>query len=163
MRFKVGPVRNLEKVQAYLKTVPRGAMRPAVKAFAIYVMGDEGHGLKHYEPYKYVSRAKAYGQTFQSEKQRRWFWANGGPDMIGDNRTGATAAAWRVRETKGGYGATIDNPTAGAYFTRSDSGQAAQLGLVGWRKTLRVVHDNMAGGIRAAVTAVNAFLRSKGR
>jgi hypothetical protein len=133
----------------------------AIEAFTIYVVGNDRHGLKHYEPYKYVTRAKAYGQTFKSDKQRRWFWANGGPAMIGNNRTGMTAKNWGYNITKGGYGATITNPTEGAYYTRSDKGQARQPALVGWRKSLAVIKANMAGAIRSAQAAVNRYLASK--
>lgn len=31
--------------------------------------------LRDYPPYIYVSRRQAYGQSFQSERQRRWFFA----------------------------------------------------------------------------------------
>jgi hypothetical protein len=152
-------VRNLEKVQEYIKGVPRGSVKAALNALQEYFIGTDRHGLRHAPPYKYVSRARAYGQTFKSEKQRRWFWANGGPDMIGNNRTGATENGWYGRETNGGYGVTLGNDAPGAYHTQDDAGQAAQPALVGWRKVAQNVADNMAGALRHAQAAVNAFLR----
>jgi hypothetical protein len=70
--------RGIKEFQDYLKrAVPRGAVKVALAALGEYLIGTPGKALRHYDPYKYVSRKRAYGQTFQSEKQRRWFWANG--------------------------------------------------------------------------------------
>jgi len=152
-------IRNVEKIQAYLKTVPRGTIRAAMEAIAEYIAGDESHGLKHYPGYKYVTRKSAYGMTFFTAKQRRWFWANGGPDMIGDNRTGRTADAWQVNPTNDGYRMSITNNTPGAYFTMHDFGQARQPARVGWRKVSEVVQSNLAGALRHANAMVKQFLQ----
>jgi hypothetical protein len=152
-------LRPIDKVKKYIATVPRGALRVGLLALGKYILGNSQHGLKHNEPYKYVSRKAAYGQTFFSDKQRRWFFANGGADMIGNNRTGKTADAWAYVETKGGYGGKFTNPTASAYFTRDEKGQARQPALVGWRKVSKVVSDNMAGAIRSANAAIKRYLQ----
>lgn len=157
VRFRL---RKLEDVQNYLRTVPLGALRVALKAFTEYVIGNEQHGLKHPEPYKYVSRKSAYGVTFFTEKQRRWFWANGGPDMIGNNRTGNSTDAWQYTEVSA-YKYTLTNPEPGAYWTRDDYGQARQPAKVGWRKVAKVIADNMAGAMRAANAAVRSYLANK--
>ena len=160
-KFSFGPVRGVEAVNRFLKSLPRGTISVALVAFTEYVIGNDSRGLKHYPSYKHVNRSKAYGQTFQSDKQRRWFWYNGGPSMIGDHRTGMTAKNWGYNVTKGGYGITITNPTEGAYYTMHDSGQARQPALVGWRRVRDVIHSNMRGAIQAAQRAVNAYLASK--
>lgn len=152
-------VRGVEQVQTYLKSLPRGVMRTALKAIAEYIVGDDSHGLKHNEVYKYVSRISAYGVSFFSDAQRRWYWANGGPAMIGNNRTGASSEAWTYKEVNGGYGYKLQNPTEGAYWTRSDA-QAAQPAKVGWRKVMAVVEDNIKGALRHANARVGEFLRS---
>jgi len=154
-------MRNLPQLQEYLKTVPYGAVKVGLRAFTEYIIGDESHGLKHPDPYKYVSRKSAYGVSFFTEKQRRWFWANGGPDMIGNNRTGQSSNAWEMKETRGGYGYTISNPTTAAYFTRSDTGQARQPAKVGWRTVSKVIASNTAGAIRHAIAEVKKYLASK--
>jgi hypothetical protein len=156
------PIRNFEKVQEYLGKVPRGAVKAAIAALGEYFLGNDAHGLKHYEPYKYVSRKRAYGQTFQSEKQRRWFWANGGPDMIGNNRSGETANAWTAKSTNSGYGLTLENKAEGAKWIWGDRTQAAQPALVGHRTATEKVMSNMKGAIRHAVAAVNKFMGKKG-
>ena len=160
MKVKVR-VRGIEAVQSFLRAMPRGTIKVALAAFTKYVVGNEQHGLRHAEPYKYVSRKSAYGKTWFSEKQRRWFWANGGPDMIGNHRTGKSTAAWKFTETKNGYGASISNDTPGGFFTRDDKGQAWQPCKVGWRKVGAVIADNYLGAVRHAVAEVKKFLNSK--
>jgi len=156
-------IRGVEKVQKYLKELPRGVTRVALQAMSEWFIGDSQSGLRHPEPYKYVTRKSAYGTTFFTEKQRRWFWANGGPDMIGDHRTGKSAEAWTYKpaETNKGYNFRLINPTPGAYYTRDDYGQARQPAKVGWKKVSAVISKNMAGAIKAANFAVNSFLKSK--
>lgn len=151
-------MRNIEQVQAYIKKVPYGSVKVALKALGEYFLGNDRHGLGHYEPYRHVARAKAYGKSFFTEKQRRWFWANGGPDMIGNNRTGASASAWRMKETNGGYGITLENPSEGARWLWSDK-QARQLQMVGHRTAAQKIATNIAGALRHAKAAVNAFLK----
>jgi hypothetical protein len=150
--------RNIDKVQEYLKTVPRGSVKVALKALGEYFLGNDRHGLRHYEGYKYVSRKSAYGQTFQSDKQRRWFWANGGPDMIGNHRTDTTANAWTSKATNSGYGVTLENPSEGAKHIWGDDTQAAQPAAVGHRTAGAKVESNIAGAMRHARAAVRAFL-----
>ena len=156
--------RNLEKVQKYLAALPRGVVRVALAALSEYLVGNEQHGLRHSEPYKYVSRKSAYGVSFFTPKQRRWFfWAlnTGQIDPGSGKRTGATSEAWKAVPLAGGYQFKITNNTAGGYYTRDDAGQARQPAKVGWRKVSKVLADNYAGGIRAAVAAVKKYLAQK--
>ena len=162
MQIKFGSVRNLEKIQTFLAALPRGVMRVAIAAIGEWMIGTNDRGLRHSPPYRYVSRASA-GYRKMSDKMRRWFWANGGPDMIGNNRTGATAAGWKAVTGGGGYRLSLQNSTPGAYYTMSDTGQAAQPAKVGWRKVTEVVMSNMAGAMRHALAAVNAFLSKGGK
>lgn len=153
-------IRKLEQAQAYLKTVPRGSVKAALGAIKDYFLGNERHGLKHYEPYKYVSRAKAYGARAWTKKQLRWFWANGGPDMIGNHRSGKTADAWQFKSTNGGYGMSLENKAEGAKWIWSD-GQARQPQMVGHRTAADKIASNMSGAIRHARAAVRAFLAKR--
>lgn len=154
-------VRNIAAVQSFLRSVPRGALKVALEAFTEYIVGNDAHGLKHNDPYKYVTRKSAYGVSFFTDKQRRWFWANGGPDMIGKPRSGNTSAAWKKVPSAGGYQYKITNDTAGGFYTRDDKGQARQPAKVGWRKVSKVLADNYLGAIRAAVAAVKRYLATK--
>ena len=151
-------IRGIEEIQAFFRKLPRGSLRAGMRAFGEYILGNERHGLRHQEPYKYVSRKSAYGITFFTEKQRRWFWANGGPDMIGNNRTGESASAWTLVEKNSGYKISLQNQTRAAFYTRNDKGQARQPAKVGWRKTSVVVAANTAGAMRAANAAVKKWI-----
>ena len=158
-------IRNVEAVQSFLRAIPRGAVKVALEAFTDYVIGDESHGLRHADPYKFVTRKSAYGFSFFTDKQRRWFfWAlkTGKIDPGSGKRTGESTAAWKAVPRNDGYRFTVQNNTAGGYWTRHDKKQARQLGKVGWRKIMTVLADNYKGGIRHAVAAVKAYLDKKG-
>ena len=146
-------VSNINQWVAFLKTVPPGAKRIAIKAFSFFMLPF----LREYPAYKYVTRKSAYGMTWFSEKQRRWFWANGGPSMIGNNRTFAIQKAWRIEE---GNTYHIVNDAPGVGYVMGHA-QANQPRLVGWRTAWDIVRSNMAEGIAAAQAAVNAWLGSK--
>jgi len=158
-------IRNVEAVQSFLRAIPRGAVKVALEAFTDYIIGDESHGLRHADPYKFVTRKSAYGFSFFTDKQRRWFfWAlkTGKIDPGSGKRTGESTAAWKAVPRNDGYRFTVQNNTAGGYWTRHDKKQARQLGKVGWRKIMTVLADNYKGGIRHAVAAVKAYLDKKG-
>jgi hypothetical protein len=157
-------IRGVEAVQAFLRAVPRGAVKVALQAFSEYILGNDQHGLRHNEPYKYVTRKAAYGVTFFTEKQRKWFfWAlnTGQIDPGSGKRTGETSKAWKAEPRNDGYRYTLTNNTPGGYYTRDDYGQARQPAKVGWRKVSAVLTANYAGAIRAAVAAVKKYLQSK--
>lgn len=168
-------VRNVEAIQEYLRTVSRGAMRTGLYAITEYIIGNKQHGLKHAEPYKYVSRADAYGSTgatfengnpvpdgYFSAEQYRYVMAKlaSGDMKKGDNRTGRSTDSWQYVETGAkGYGVTITNPEEGAYFTRDDYGQARQPARVGWRKISDVIADNIKGAMRHADAEIRKYLQ----
>ncbi len=157
-------VRNEKAVQSFLASVPRGVLKVALEAFTEYIIGNDAHGLKHNDPYKFVTRKSAYGFSFFTDKQRRWFfWAlnTGQIDPGSGKRTGASSEGWKMQPLNNGYNYRIINNTAGGYYTRDDYGQARQPAKVGWRKVSQVLADNYLGGIRHAVAAVKAYLAQK--
>jgi len=159
-------VRNVERVKKYIASLPRGTVRIALIAISEWLVGDSQSGLRHPEPYKYVTRKSAYGVTFFTEKQRRWFFWALKKGMINpgqNNRTGESTEAWTYKphETGRGYVFRLVNNTPGAYYTRDDYGQARQPKKVGWKKVSAVVKANMTGALKAARVAVNNYLKSK--
>jgi len=165
-------IRGNEKVQAFLRSVPRGTIRTAIVGIVEYLIGNEQHGLKHEPPYKYVSRAQAYGKVsdapagYFSWAQFRYIMArisDGSIQPGQNNRTHETSQGYGSVETKGGYGASITNSTTGAYYTQSDTGQAAQPALVGWRKISKNIADNINGAMRHGTALVNEWLRRNGK
>lgn len=160
-------VRGVEKVQTFLRSVPRGTIRTAIIGITEYLIGNEQHGLKHEAPYKTVSRAQAYGKVsdapagYFSWAQFRYVMArmSEGSMTPGNNRTHETSEGYGYTETNGGYGASITNSTEGAYYTQSDTGQAAQPALVGWRKVSKNIADNIQGAMRHATALINEWIR----
>ena len=160
-------IRNLDKVKKYLASLPRGVTFVALKAISEWLVGDSQSGLRHPEPYKFVTRKSAYGFSFFTDKQRRWFfWAlhSGKINPGQNNRTGKSAEAWTFTPQEKGknYSFRLVNDTAGGYWTRSDKYQARQLGKVGWWKVAKVVAKNLPSAIKAARVAVKAYLDKKG-
>ena len=157
-------VSGIDKVKAWINSiVPRGMKKAAMYAISEYIIGNSGRGLKHEPAYKYVSRKSAYGMSFFTEKQRRWFWANGGPAMIGNHRTHTLSNDWDFTDQGAWTRVSIFNQTPYAGYVMGDSGQARQPAKVGWKKMMEVIRANMAGALRAGQTAVNNLIASKGR
>lgn len=155
-------VKGTTKVIQYLVNLPRKIRSVAMEAIVKYIVGDARHGMVHYEPYKYVTRKKAYGQTWASDKQRRYVMAKirSGEITPGiPNRTGATAAGWSYAR-KDDLHWYIKNPTTGAYYTRGEPGQARLNKLVGWRQMTKVVMDNIKGALRAGKKAIRDLIDS---
>lgn len=154
-------VRNLDGVQAFLKSLPRGTMRIALAAFTEYAIGDDSHGLRKDEPYAQTTRKKVYGQTFESDKQRRYVMAalDDGRIKIGQRQQSPTDASqgYGWKETNNGYGAIITNTSPGAYWSRVWGGWK------NWRSVPQVVADNMRGGIRHALAMVNVYIKQKAK
>lgn len=154
---------GVEEIQAFIKRlVPRGMKKAAMFAVAEYIIGNDSHGLRHEPGYKYVTRKSAYGFTWFTERQRRWFWANGGPDMIGNNRTGAIKDGWDFTDQGGWDRVQLMNNAPGVQWVMGDK-QARQPAKVGWRKAADVVQSNLAGALRHARAAVNALIARKGK
>jgi hypothetical protein len=159
VRFRV---RGVEAFRAFLKTVPRGTVSTALAAIAEWLIGNGTRGLRQAPGYKYVPRARAYGQTFVSARQRRFVMAQirEGRMLPGyPRRTGNAQRGYMAQASNDGYRQTITNSDRGAYFTRSDKGQARLNLLAGWRKASNVISTNIKGALRHGQAAVNAWLR----
>jgi len=152
-------VRNIGIVQAFLKTVPPGVKRESSKAVAEYIVGDAGHGLSHDDPYQQTTRARVYGQQWESDKQRKYVMAKirSGEIVLGMRRNSPTKASqgYGVTETRNGY--VITNKEPGAYWTRRWNKWPR------WKHTNEVIKNNIKGAMRHATAAVNRFLRTKGK
>lgn len=155
--------KGITELQEFLKEIPRGSITSAVKAFGEYLLGDDSHGVRHMVPYKYVSRKAAYGKSFQSDKQRRWFFAALADGRIapGSGPRHDTTRRWYGMSASSGYEYKLVANNPAAYYTMSDEGQARQPAKVGHLKLSRVIANNMTGAFMEAVNAVNKWLRSK--
>lgn len=155
-------VRNLDIVNKFLKELPRGTLRTGLRAIAEYLLGDESHGLRHYEPYKYVKPFRSYSlDPAKAAKQRRWIFAH--LDIIGQNNrrgmNGGTISAWQMKETNNGYGFTLSNNSKGAGWIWGDNTQTRHQKAVGHRKLSDKIASNMKGAIRHALAMVNKWIK----
>ncbi len=153
--------KSIDPFRVFLRSLPSGTKASAHKAYVEYVIGDERHGLKHEPDYNEVSRTRAYGQPFQTEKQWRWFfWAlNTGLIHPGqNNRTHAQQQGWTFTGTPGTR-LIIRNDAPGIQWTMGDEKQANQPRLVGWRKTSNVIKSNHSGGIQSAQRAADMWIK----
>ena len=159
--FTSGPIRNFEKVQAFLKDLPYGTKRAAIIALAEYFVGNERHGFSHDDPYKQTTRKAVYGKTFESDAQRRFVMAaiRDGRIKIGQRNPNPTNASrsYGYKLTNNGYGATITNEAPGAHWTR------VWRGWKNWRETSKVIGDNINGALKHAMAAVNDVLRKRAK
>ena len=151
-------VRGLDELEAFLKRMPHGTRGVAAESSTEYILGDDRHGAKHYPPYKRVTRKRAYGKTFQSDRQRRWFFANlnDGSLKIPYTRTNKLRDNWEIIGSK--YNPVIRNRLSYAKHVVGDGTQSKMSKLIGWRTLSQIVDDNVRGAMRAANAAVQKWI-----
>jgi hypothetical protein len=167
-------IKGVDKTISYLLDIGGNVPHVAINAIAEYLKIK----LMIPAPYKYASRARAYGNTgatfangnpvpdgYFSAKQFRYVMsriADGTITPGTENRTGASSRAWVYLPIKAGQTTGyIMNKSAGAYYTMSDEGQARQPANVGWLKSSQVIAANIKGALATAIVAVRAYLKSK--
>lgn len=155
-------VRGIEEIQAFLKALPRGTMKAAIAAMSEYMLGDRTHGLRHYPPRRTHGKGNPY--RWQSEKQRRAFFATGGfGGGIPSKRkgmSGGLASGWQASVDP--YRKTLFNRLPYAKFVMGNDQQRGHT-KDGWRKLAKVVMDNMKGGMLRARQAVARWIKNKGK
>ena len=156
-------VRGLEEVERFLKELPRGTLRTAVKAFSEYILGNKQRGLRHYVPQKHVTRTQAYGRPFETEKQRHWFFANlrSGKLKIPYQRTEKLRQGWIMQGND--YQKKITNKVPYAPYVQGIAGQSRMSRKIGWRSWLEVVQTNMKGAMLSTRQAVARWIKTKGK
>lgn len=170
MQFKF-VLRNDKNIKKALRDITKGALKTAIVALVEYIIGDERHGLKHDDPYKFVSRKRAYGKVsdapagyFSWEQFRYVAWITEGFTKFGrKNNPTNSSQSWGYTLTKGGYGATLTNDAPSTKWIRGEKTQARQPALAGWRKVSKVVADNIKGAMRHVGAEVNKYIRSKAK
>lgn len=154
-------VRGLDAVKEFISSLPRRVRGVATEAMAEYFIGNGRHGLKRYPPYKYVTRKAAYGQTFQSDKQRRYVMARireGTIDPGAPHRTGNYQRGWQMENS--GVKTQIVNAVPYAQYVGGDN-QARLNEKVGWRVWSDIIATNFRGAVQAAERAVGKMLGNK--
>jgi hypothetical protein len=129
-------IQGLEQVQRALKSLHPKIVDEASDDLAKYLI----NVFRMYPPKNYITRTQAYGKPFQSDRQRRWFFANlnEGNINVPYNRTQGMASAWTI--TGKGVKTIITNDTEAARWTMSDD-QSQHEKLVGWKKITTIVEE----------------------
>lgn len=131
------------------------------------VMQDVGHyiqgKLKRYPPYQYVSRKSAYGVTFFTDKQRRWFFAalRSGELQIPYPRTRTLRNQWVVADAPGGD-VVVRNFTPYVKHVQQESTQSRMMQKRGWQTEVQIVRENAAGIAQTANESYNRYIKRIG-
>ena len=86
-----------------------------------------------------VTRKQAYGVSFFSDRQRRWFFANKDNLDIPYNRTHNTSDGWSIIAS--GSDRILENKSPNAWRVYGEQ-QPRILGLIGWRKLSAIMRSN---------------------
>ena len=151
-------VRGLEEFKGYIDSLQRNLRGKATEWVSDWLIGNGSRGLKHYPPYKYVTRKSAYGQTFQSDKQRRYVMAriaDGTIDPGAPHRTGRLQRGWT--RIGSGVRTRIVNEEPHALYVMDTQGQARQPAKVGWRKVAEIISTNIRGAVRHAESMIKTL------
>ena len=155
--FVVVSVDGLEEIQAKLQRLPPEVADMGVDEANKYLLNI----LRQYPPRNYVTRAAAYGVTFFTTRQRRWFFAalHSGAINVPYRRTQGMGRNWRIE----GSGATsfLANDAPGVSYVIGDN-QSRHERMVGWKKVGETVKEHTARIVRAFDGAVKKAIRRLG-
>lgn len=114
---------------------PEG-MREGSRAVAEYIVKE----LKRYPSPKRVSRKTAFGVTFFTDKQRRWFFANlrEGKLQIPYRRTRTLMGGWRDAPL-GSSDYMVYNEVPYAPYVQGDIGKSRMMTIIGWQSLKELV------------------------
>jgi hypothetical protein len=132
-------VQGLEQVMHRIRSLPDAARDEVLHDGAEYSL----EVLRDEPPPKYVTRTAAYGQPFQSDRQRRWFFAalNSGEISVPYHRTGEMKAGWNYHQA--GFEVKFTNSAPGAQYVMGAK-QSRHEKLVGWKKAQDIVDGKLS-------------------
>lgn len=116
-----------------------------------------------YPNYKYVSRQSAYGRTFFTDRQRKWFFAalNSGELQLPYRRSKELGQSFKVTRM-GDNGLSISNTAPYARYVIGDVTQSRHAAKIGW-KTLSAWVQSKTAEINARIKeAVETAKRRSG-
>ena len=152
-------VTGIEGVQKMLEKLPPEIQADVTNDVSDFVI----ELLKIYPDQRRVTRAAAYGQTFFSDQQRKFFFAalRDGRITVPYNRTYGQKDAWHKEEGSIGK-ITIVNQSKGVMFTRDNQRQSRHEAMVGWAKVKDVLDGSMQRIFGAAGAAVKKAIKRLG-
>ena len=136
---------NDEFIQKVLPRLPQEIRDLATDEVAKYLL----NVLRAYPPYRKVTRESVYGQPFQSDRQRRWFFANlnSGDLQVPYQRTQGVSRGWEIIGS--GERTILVNEAPGAQYAY---GGNRLLSAIGWKR-LAVMVEERKGKIQDIIKA----------
>jgi len=107
-----------------------------LNAGAIYVKGQAAM----YPAQTHATRASVYGKTFQSDRQRRWFFAVG-IHQTPYGRTSQLGQGWFVNN-RDMLSVAVENATEYGYYVQGAPGQSLYHRAQGWKDTNQVAEES---------------------
>lgn len=146
---------DVKNIQNFLQRYPKEAQDAIVDDVNKYLLD----AVKTYPPSKYVTRKSAYGVTFFTEKQRRWFFAALADGRIGVpyTRTQGLREAWQIVDR--GVNSIIVNEAPGAQFVMGDETQSRHEKKVGWRTVKEIINARMKRIVQIANGAAKKAIK----
>lgn len=158
-------VTGVEKLQAALQKFPRQIAKylgNAGREAAIkYIFSTRGIKARP-EPF-YLSRTEVYGEPFQSDKQRRWFFAALRNKKIEvpyrrGQSPGSEKSEQKWYAKSEGYNTKIGNIASYAMYLHGDE-QSKYMVRKGWRKLLEVAQEKISDITRVYQLYVDKLIR----
>ena len=151
---------TLNDLQKKMNRLTSQGRKAVSNAAAVALVGDKSKGLKHYPPHKHILRSVAYGKTFFTKKQRRYFFWAKRQGIIkkpsAANRTFDMQRGWKITATRSG--ARVYNTEPHAKFSHSDNQQARLNKHVGWRRVSDIEREMQAEMVKAGEKAIDDLI-----
>jgi hypothetical protein len=152
-------VEGAKETAAALQKVPKGLKSEAGEEVANYLL----NVLKAYPPKKSVTRKSAYGRTFFSAKQRRWFFAalDSGSLKIPYRRTQGFRKAWR-KIGKGDKSIVVNDSGVGPLLMGEIGQQSRHAKKIGWKSVSTVLREKKDQIMRKAQAGAKKGVKKTG-
>jgi hypothetical protein len=151
-------VQGLEELQALLAKLPVEVQDIVTDDVSAYML----NVLKTYPPQRHITRKQAYGRTFESDKQRRFFFAalKDGRIKVQYHRTQHFRNSWQ--QVGKGRRSFLANEMPYGSFLVNDDGQSNMAKLGGWKTLTAVMKQRFNQILRVAnAAAVKAIRKLK--
>lgn len=152
---------GMEEIMMKLNAVPDAVRNEINDDLSEYLVNT----LRQYPSPKYVTRKRAYGKTFFSDKQRKWFFAalSSGEIDVPYKRTQHLANMWQATVGNKGELLVVNDARYATYVMGEAGQQSRHEKLVGWKSVSKVVKDKSSALMKRVVRAANKALQKIGQ
>jgi hypothetical protein len=137
--------RQLDKIQQLLKELPIGAKSVVIPAMNEYLLGQGNFQDVGGSPYRGITHYPAFVA-----------WPGGQKES---HRTFRLMTGWKTEGAD--YRQKIVNRVPYAKYLHGDDTQTWRAKFGNWRTLSKLVSDNMSGALRAGISALNKWIKSK--